>query len=800
MAKDPICGMTVDELTSLTAVKGGRTFYFCCDGCRRKFLAQPDLAKPLDLGAKILPAKSVGDACCGGGGRKSEAPLVRNCCGGKHDGGTAVVPPLSAKYFCPMCEGVVSDVPADCPVCGMALELNPAFAADGAENAEERDLALRVRWGIFLTLPVFIVAMTHLVPGLRHAEWPNSTWARWMQFILSTPVVIWVGAPVFRRGVRSLRSRHWNMWTLLALGVGAAYGISLLALFVPGIFPPALSVHGRPPLYFEAAAVVITLVMLGQLLEARARSRTGGAIRALLKLTPPVARRLENGSETEVPLAEVRRGDVLRVRPGEKVPVDGVVAEGESSVDESLLTGESLPVEKSAGELVTGGTINGTGSFMMRAERVGSETLLAQIVSLVAEAQRSRAPIQRLADRVAGWFVPVVVAIAVLTFILWLGLGPEPQLTFALVNAIAVLVIACPCALGLATPMSVMVGVGRGAQLGVLVKNAEALERLDKVTTLALDKTGTLTEGRPTLTDMLPVAGMERRVLLEHVAAVEMASEHPLAAAMVRAADEAGVKLRPAAKFSSHPGGGISGLVDGTEVLVGSADFLIGRGIQIDGNMASQAEEWRSKGGTAVFAAIGAKLAGVMAVTDPIKPTTAAAVTSLHQLGIKLVVLTGDHPKTAEAVARKLGIDRVEAQMAPTDKIRRIQEMRQRGEVVAMAGDGVNDAPALAEADVGIAMGAGADVARHSAGITLLKGDLRGIATAIRLSRATLKNIRQNLLFAFGYNLLGIPIAAGALYPVFGWLLSPMLAGAAMSLSSFSVVTNALRLRRLPLT
>jgi Cu+-exporting ATPase len=622
---------------------------------------------------------------------------------------------------------------------------------------------------------------------------------RWLQFALSTPVVLWAGAPFFRRGWRSLGTRHFNMWTLIMLGVGAAYLASAAAMLVPAWFPHSGAHGGKVAIYFEAAAMIIVLVLAGQVLELRARRRTGGAINALLHLAPPTARRLTEHGDEEVPLDRVQVGDRLRVAPGDKVPVDGVVLEGRSRVEESMITGEPLPVEKNVGDAVTGGTVNGTGGFVMRAERVGHDTMLGQIVAMVAEAQRSRAPIQGLADKVAGIFVPLVLAAAVLTFALWMIFGPEPRLAFALVNAVAVLIIACPCALGLATPMSIMVGVGRGAQEGVLVKHAEALERLEKVTTLVVDKTGTLTEGKPRLVETRPAAGFEAEELLRLAASLEQGSEHPLAAAIVRGAREQGVALVEVQDFESVTGGGVLGKVEGRTVLAGKLAFLRDHGVAELAPLEETAARLQEEGRTAIFVAVDGRPAGVLAVADPIKAGTPEAIRELHALGLKIVMLTGDHRRTAAAVAKQLGIDAVEAEVEPAGKVAHVKKLRAAGEHVAMAGDGINDAPALAEAEVGIAMGTGADVAMQSAGITLVQGDLRGIAKAIHLSRATLGNIRQNLFFAFVYNFLGVPIAAGALYPFFGWLLSPVIAGAAMSLSSLSVVGNALRLRRVKL-
>ena len=744
-------------------------------------------------------------------------------------------PPAQAKYFCPMCDGVVSDKPGDCPKCGMALERNQAWVAPDAgktiytcpmhpqieqdhpgacpicgmalepkvatagdteeENSELRDMTRRLWIGGVLALPVFILAMAHLVPAFAHVA--NGTVSRWAQFLLSTPVVWWAGWPFFVRGARSFRHGHWNMFTLITLGVGAAWIYSTGAFFLPEVFPPAMRMHeGVVDVYFEAAAVIVVLVLLGQVLELRARARTSSAIKALLNLAPPTAIRVTDTGDAEVALAEVKTGDRLRVRPGGKIPVDGVIEEGSSSVDESMLTGESLPVEKKAGDRVTGGTVNSTGGFILRADKVGADSLLARIVQMVADAQRSRAPIQGLADKVAGIFVPAVAAIAVLTFLIWSFFGPEPRLAYAIVNAVAVLIIACPCALGLATPMAIMVGVGRGAQAGVLVKNAEALEHLGKVTYLVVDKTGTLTEGKPMLTDVLPIIGFDESTLLQVAASLERSSEHPLAAAIVRGAEERKIGLHDVSDFRSVTAGGVIGTVDGKKTHVGKSKFIESEGIALDATLQERATALQTDGKTVLFVAVNGKSAGLLAVADPIKESTPEAIAMLHELGVKLVMATGDNRRTAEAVARKLGLDQFEAEVEPADKIKKVNALKAGGQTVAMAGDGVNDAPALAAADVGIAMGTGTDVAMESAGITLIKGDLRGIAKAIRLSRATMRNIRQNLFFAFAYNALGVPIAAGMLYPFFGVLLSPMIAGAAMSLSSVSVISNALRLRR----
>jgi len=703
-------------------------------------------------------------------------------------------------YTCPMHPEVEQDHPGNCPKCGMTLEPKTVNAGAGdEESAELRDMTLRFWIGAGLALPVFVLAMAHMIPVPAMQAWVESDTSRWIQFGLATPVVCWAGWPFFQRGWRSVVTLHLNMFTLIAIGVGAAFLFSAVAMLVPGIFPRTMQPDGRAPIYFEAAAMVVALVLLGQVLELRARTRTGSAIKALLNLAPPTARQVAPGGDHEVPLEQVQVGDWLRVVPGDKVPVDGVVVEGHSSVEESMITGEPLPVEKSVGDKVTGGTVNGPGSFVMRAERIGSDTLLGQIVSMVGEAQRSRAPIQGLADKVAGVFVPAVLAVSVLTFVFWMWLGPEPRLAHALVSAVAVLIIACPCALGLATPMSIMVGVGRGAQEGVLVKNAEALERLEKVTTLVVDKTGTLTEGKPRLMDILPAGGFDGKEFLRLAASLEQNSEHPLAAAIVSGARERRLVFEAVKDFRSVTGGGVLGSVAGRVVMIGKPDFLRNEKIVGLEPLEASAAKLQEDGKTAMFVVIDGKPAGILAVADPIKSTTAEAIGELHALKLQIVMLTGDNRRTADAVAKQLGLDSVEAEIEPAGKVAWVRKLRAEGKHVAMAGDGINDAPALSEAEVGIAMGTGTDVAMQSAGITLIKGDLRAVARAIHLSRATMGNIRQNLFFAFLYNALGIPVAAGALYPVFGLLLSPMIAGAAMSLSSVSVICNALRLRKMRL-
>ena len=761
---DPVCGMEVTERPGVPRrTHEGREYVFCCEHCAAKFAADP---------ARYL----------GGGAARA-----------------AVAPPVEGvEYTCPMHPEVRRIGPGTCPKCGMALEPSGVVAGE-AENPELADMRRRFRVSLLFTLPLFAVAMSDLIPGrpLQHAV-PGGA-LRWLQLALATPVVLWAGWPLLERGWQSVVNRSPNMFTLIAIGTGAAWLYSVIATLVPGLVPASFRMHGEVPVYFEAAAVITTLVLLGQVLELAARGRTGAAIRALLDLAPKTARRLAaDGGEADVPLDRVAVGDRLRVRPGERVPVDGVVLEGSSAVDESMVTGESIPVGKTAGSRVTGGTVNGTGGFVMRADRVGADTLLARIVQAVAEAQRSRAPIQRLADRVAAWFVPAVVAAAVLTAVLWALLGPEPRLAHALLNAVAVLIIACPCALGLATPMSVMVGVGRGAGAGVLIRDAAALERLETIDTLLVDKTGTLTEGRPRLAAVVAVDGLAEDELLRLSASLERASEHPLAAAIVAAAAERRLALGRVEGFASVTGQGARGRVDGRELALGNEQLLAGLGVDA-GPLAARAAALREDGHTVVLAALDGAACGLLAVSDPLKPTTPEAIRDLHAAGVRVAMLTGDSAVTAAAVARRLGIDEVEAGVSPERKGEVVAALQARGRRVAVAGDGVNDAPALARADVGIAMGTGTDVAISSAGVTLVKGDLRGIVRALRLSRATMRNIRQNLFWAFAYNTVGVPVAAGVLYPAFGVLLSPMIAAAAMSFSSVSVIANALRLRRVEL-
>jgi Cu+-exporting ATPase len=749
----------------------GRTYYFCSRHCLEKFRADPQWFLNKEQPGNAPPVHIQGPA-----------PATNS----SH----------TELYTCPMHPEIVRNGPGNCPICGMALEPRAISLAD-EQNPELTDMTRRFWVGVVLTVPLLLIAMSDLVPGKPLERIVSMNALGWIQFVLATPVVLWGGWPFFVRGWQSLVNRSLNMFTLIGLGVSVAYVFSVIAKLFPEIFPPSFrDVSGVVPVYFEAAAAITTLVLLGQVLELRARSQTGSAIIALLRLAPKTARCIrDDGSEEDVPLGQVQVGDRLRVRPGEKVPVDGVVIEGASAVDESMVTGEPIPVEKHAGDLVIGATVNVAGSFVMRAERVGSETLLAQIVQMVAEAQRSRAPIQKLADVVSSYFVPAVIAIAVITFIVWSIWGPEPRMAHGLVNAVAVLIIACPCALGLATPMSIMVATGKAAQSGVLFKNAEAIEIMRKVDTLVVDKTGTLTEGKPKLVSVVTAQGVDEQTLLKLAASLERASEHPLAAAIVAGAQERGVKLTDAAGFDSLTGKGVRGQIDGHHVSLGNRQLFEDLGIDL-GELATKAETLRADGQTVMFVAVDGKAAGLISVADPIKETTPEALRRLHEEGIRIVMLTGDNRTTAEAVARKLNIDEVLADVLPSQKVEVVKKFQAEGRFVAMAGDGINDAPALAQAHVGIAMGTGTDVAMKSAGITLVKGDLRGIVRARVLSRLTMKNIKQNLFFAFIYNSLGVPIAAGVLYPFFGILLSPMIAAAAMSFSSVSVIGNALRLRR----
>jgi Cu+-exporting ATPase len=778
--KDPICHMNVvPERAAGSYEYKGETYYFCSKGCLNRFQADPEKYLNQPAPAQPSPVQVVS---------LSKAPTQL----------ASKQPSDEALYTCPMHPEVQQKGPGFCPKCGMALE--PMVVTSEESNAELADMTRRFRVSLILTAPLLALAMSDLIPGqpVQHAVSPSIL--KYLQLALSTPVVLLGGLPFFHRGWNSIVNRSLNMFTLIAIGTGVAYFYSVVATFFPGIFPASFRGHGSEVgLYYEVAAVIVTLVLLGQVLELRARSQTSSAIRALLGLAPKTARIIRpDGSEEEAPLDSIKPGDRLRVRPGEKVPVDGTVLEGRSSVDESMITGEPLPVEKQKGDPVTGATVNGTGSFVMKAERVGSETLLAQIVRMVSEAQRSRAPIQRLADVVASYFVPAVVVIAIITFVAWSLVGPEPRMAYAIVNAVAVLIIACPCAIGLATPMAIMVATGRGAAAGVLIKNAEALEVLEKVDTLVVDKTGTLTEGKPRVTRVVALQGFAESDLLQIAASLERGSEHPLAAAIVNAAKEKGLTLSDAEQFQSITGKGVVGKVEGRNVALGN-DKLFEQLSLNARELIERAKDLRKEGETVMFVAVEGHAVGMLSVADPIKEATPEAIRVLHEEGIRIRMLTGDNRITAEAVARKLGIDEIDADVLPDQKSEVIKRLQAEGRIVAMAGDGVNDAPALAQAHVGIAMGSGTDVAIESAGITLVKGDLRGIARARKLSRATMRNIRQNLFFAFVYNVLGVPIAAGVLYPAFGLQLSPMIASAAMSLSSVSVIGNALRLRKVKL-
>ncbi|MGE0883762.1 MAG: heavy metal translocating P-type ATPase [Blastocatellales bacterium] len=797
---DPVCGMTVNPATAAGKHEHkGKTYYFCSEHCLHKFSADPEAV--LHPKPKAPAPTDVEYICPMDPEVRQIGPGACPKCGMALEPASFAAPATKTEYVCPMHPEIVRDEPGSCPICGMALEPREVTLEE-AENPELVDMRRRFWISLAFTLPVFLLAMSEMIPGqpVQHAL--GHRFVTLIQFALSTPVVLWGGWPFFQRGWASIVNRSPNMFTLIAIGTGAAFGYSIIAAIAPGIFPDSFRGHGgQVAVYFEAAAVITTLVLLGQVLELRARSQTSSAIKMLLGLAPKTARIVRENGEEEIPLDRVQPGDLLRVRPGEKVPVDGVVTEGRSSVDESMVTGEPIPIEKIADSKVTGGTVNGTGAFVMRAERVGSETLLAQIVKMVSEAQRSRAPIQRLADVVSAYFVPIVVLVSVVTFAIWAMVGPEPRFAYALVNAIAVLIIACPCALGLATPMSVMVGTGRGATAGVLIKNAEALETMEKVNTLVVDKTGTLTEGKPKLVTALAVnADAEKEnELLMLAASLENASEHPLAAAIVAGAREREIKLSNADNFDSVTGKGVTGSVNGRKVALGNRAMMEQLSIRVESAIADRADALRGEGQTVMFVAIDGQLAGLLGVADPIKESTSEAIRQLHEEGLRVVMLTGDNRTTAEAVARRLGIDEIIAEVLPEQKADAIKRLQGEGRVVAMAGDGINDAPALAAAEVGVAMGTGTDVAMESAGITLVKGDLRGIVRAIRLSRATMGNIRQNLFFAFIYNTLGVPLAAGILYPFFGLLLSPMIASAAMTFSSVSVIANALRLRRLDL-
>ncbi|MCO5161981.1 MAG: heavy metal translocating P-type ATPase [Mesorhizobium sp.] len=806
--RDPVCGMTVDPSAGKpSAEHSGHAYHFCSERCRTKFLADPDA---------FLTAE---DPVCGMEvDRASAKHFVRHEGSGyyfcsdacetkfraepaKYSGGRPAPEPMpkGVKYTCPMHPEIVRDGPGSCPICGMALEPMGVPTGEEGPNPELIDFTRRFWVSAVLSLPLLAITMGPML-GLPFRDWIGDRVAAWLEFVLATPVVLWAAIPFFRRGYDSFLNRSPNMWTLISIGVGTAYAYSVVATLFPDLFPHQFRGHGGSvPVYFEAAAVIVALVFLGQVLELRARERTGSAIRALLDLAPKTARRISaDGAEQDVPLDQVREGDRLRVRPGDSVPVDGVVEEGRTSIDESMITGEPVPVEKTEGDPVTGGTLNRNGTLIIRAERVGAETMLSQIVEMVARAQRSRAPIQGLADRVSFYFVPTVVAVAIVAFVAWGVFGPEPSMVFAIVSAVSVLIIACPCALGLATPMSIMTATGRGAQAGVLIKDAEALERFAKVDTLIVDKTGTLTEGKPRLTDVIAAEGFDENEILSLAASLERGSEHPLAEAIVDGAQERGASVSDTSEFEAVTGKGVIGVVNGRKVALGNAAMMTDLGVDM-ASLAERADALRGEGKTAMFVATDGRAAGIVAVADPVKATTVEAIRALHDRGLRIIMATGDNERTAQAVAGRLGIDEVRADMLPESKQKLIEELRAGGAKVAMAGDGVNDAPALAAADVGIAMGTGADVAVESAGITLVKGDLNGIVRARSLAQATIRNIKQNLFFAFVYNALGVPVAAGVLYPVFGTLLSPMIAAAAMSLSSVSVIGNALRLRTVKL-
>jgi P-type Cu+ transporter len=859
MERDPVCGMTVDPSRARETVKhGGQTYYFCCRGCATKFRAAPESylkgkpsppyhssmvqlgggvagVRPVDPPAPpptIAPphappqhtasggiGKSLEHAPTPPGPERAGEPLQKlsrtfvcpmdpevceskpgPCpkCGMALEPAVRTAPETRTRYTCPMHPEIASDKPGACPKCGMALE--PHIIAAEPKNPELESMVLRFWASMSLTFAILALGMSYLVPGQRAHPWFSMRTSAWVELALSTPVVLWGGLPFFQRGWVSIKNRSANMFTLIALGTGVAYVYSVVAVLFPAIFPASFrGKDGSVPVYFEAAAAITTLVLLGQVLELRARERTSGAIRALLKLSPRTARLVRaDGTEIDIPLQEVAVGDALRVRPGEKIPTDGVVTDGTASVDESLMSGEPIPVEKRPGSRLVGGTINGTGTLLMRAERVGSDTLLSQIVRMVGEAQRTRAPVQQLADRVSSYFVPAVVLVAVLTFVAWAALGPSPRMAYALLNAVAVLLIACPCALGLATPMAIMVGTGRGALEGVLVKNAETLQTLEKVDTLVLDKTGTITEGRPRVTSIVAASDRDEPAVLRIAATLERPSEHPLAGAILAAAKETDIAPGDLADFHYRAGKGIAGAVDGKPAALGNRALFQELGVPL-GDLDARARALEADGQTVIFVAINGQAAGLIAVSDPVKQTTSEALEQLHKQGLRIVILTGDSERVAKAVAHKLGIERVESEIQPGQKAEVIKRLQAEGHIVAMAGDGVNDAPALSQANVGIAIGTGTDVAIESAGITLLRGDLRGIVRARALGRATMRNIRQNLFFAFAYNSIGVPIAAGVLYPFFGLLLSPIIASAAMTFSSVSVIGNALRLRRVNL-
>ncbi len=800
---DPVCNMTIEDVNAAGVSEyKGKKYYFCAKHCKEKFDKDPEAyinkkagQSPLMMMPMAKGTDKITKYTC-----PMDPEIVQDKPGSCPICGMALEPlvPMSAvtktEWTCPMHPEVISDSPGNCPKCGMALE--PKTVSVEEENPELIDMTRRFWVGVILTIPLVLIAMRDYIPGLSLENLISHEVMKWIELILATPVVLWAGWPFFVRGWQSLITRNLNMFTLIGIGVGVAYIYSVVAALLPGIFPASFRKDGgEVGIYFEAAAVIVTLVLLGQVLELKARSKTGAAIKLLLGLAPKTARRIKDGKEEDIPLEHVNRDDVLRVRPGEKIPVDGVVIDGLSSVDESMVTGEPIPVQKQKGDRVIGATVNGTGMIIMKAEKVGADTLLSQIVHMVAEAQRSRAPIQKLADIVAAYFVQIVMAIAILTFVIWAWLGPEPRMAYAIINAVAVLIIACPCALGLATPMSIMVAMGKGAMAGVLFKNAEAIEVMRKIDTLVVDKTGTLTVGKPKLINIIPANGFDEKSVLHFGASIERGSEHPLASAIVKGAEERGISLTDVDGFDSVTGKGVIGKIEGHKIALGNRKLLEDIGID-PGELSQKAEAMRTEGQTVMFIAIDGKAAGLLGVADPIKETTPEAIKALHKENIRIVMLTGDNRTTAEAVSKKLSLDDVIAEVLPNQKADIVKRLQNEGRIVAMAGDGINDAPALAQAHVGVAMGTGTDVAMQSAGVTLVKGDLRGIVRARRLSRATMRNIKQNLFFAFVYNALGVPIAAGVLYPFLGILLSPIFAAAAMSFSSVSVVGNALRLRR----
>jgi Cu+-exporting ATPase len=792
IVRDPVCKMSIEDKEAVaTSIYKGITYYFCSKNCKQKFDSDPEAY----IGGKGSVASEPGAIYTYPMHPENREKKPESCstCGMALEPLTPSLTPAETEWTCPMHPEIVRDSPGSCPICGMALE--PRTITGEEKNPELKDMTRRFWAGLILTIPLILIAMRNYIPGLSLIDRLLSPeLLKWAEIILATPVVLWAGWPFFVRGWRSIITYKLNMFTLIALGVGVAYIYSIVAALLPGIFPASFRRGNEVSVYFEAAAVIVTLVLLGQVLELRARSKTGAAIKALLGLAPKTARRIQDGVEEDVLLEHVKPGDILRVRPGEKIPVDGMVIDGTSSVDESMVTGEPIPVEKGKGDRVIGGTVNGTGMLMIKAEKVGADTLLAQIVRMVGEAQRSRAPIQKLADVVAAYFVQIVVAVAVITFIAWAWIGPEPRMAHAIINAVAVLIIACPCALGLATPMSIMVAMGKGATAGVLFKNAEAIEVMEKVDTLVVDKTGTLTVGKPSLMEIVPAKGFDEMSILHFAASLERASEHPLGAAIVKGAEQRGISLTGVENFESLTGKGVVGEIQGQRIVLGSRKLLEDYSID-PGELSEKAEAMRKEGQTVMFIAVDGRLAGLLGVADPIKETTPEAIETLHREGIRIVMVTGDNRTTAEAVSKRLGLDEVIAEVLPDQKTYVVKRLQNEGRIVAMAGDGINDAPALAQAHVGIAMGTGTDVAMESAGVTLVKGDLEGIVRARRLSKVTMRNIKQNLFWAFIYNTFGVPIAAGVIYPFFGILLSPIFAAAAMSFSSVSVVGNALRLR-----